>query len=83
VYPSIARAAVLMEAGEPKAGLAALDELPHPGVTTYQPYWTVRGHLLRALGREDKAGAAFLTAAGLTQDSAVRSYLFSAAATKR
>jgi len=79
----VARAAVLMEAGEPEAGLAALDELPHPGVTDYQPYWTVRGHLLRALGREDEAGAAFLTAAGLTQDSAVRSYLLSAAATKR
>jgi predicted RNA polymerase sigma factor len=73
----VGRAVALMESGKPDAGMAALDELEATRVANYQPYWAARGHLLRVLSREDEAQNAFTRAASLTDDPAMRKYLFS------
>ena len=44
-------------------------------VTSYQPYWAVRAHLLRELGRTREAKDAFDRAIGLSEDDAVRTFL--------
>ena len=46
------------------------------GPSDYQPYWAARGHLLRLLDRKDEAREAFDRAASLTDDPALREYLF-------
>jgi predicted RNA polymerase sigma factor len=57
------------------AGLAVLDTLTAPRLTSYQPYWALRAHLLRQLGDRDAAKQAYLTAAALMQDESVRRWL--------
>ena len=42
----------------------------------YQPYWAARGHLLHLLNRNGEAEKAFTRAASLTDDAALREYLF-------
>jgi RNA polymerase sigma-70 factor (ECF subfamily) len=74
------RAVALAQCGQPAAGLAALDEIPPARVVTYQPWWAARGHLLKLLDRPDEAAAAFIRAASLTDDSALRRHLFHCAA---
>ncbi|HEX6815583.1 MAG TPA: DUF6596 domain-containing protein [Gemmatimonadaceae bacterium] len=69
------RAAAVAEAASPTAGLAALDTIPRESVSTYQPYWAVRAHLLQRLGRSGEAADAFDRAIGLTEDPAVRAFL--------
>lgn len=71
----IGRAVALAQAGNVEAGWAALEEIGGERVATYQPYWASRAHLLRMLGREDEARAAFRRAASLTDDAALRAYL--------
>jgi RNA polymerase sigma-70 factor (ECF subfamily) len=71
----IGRAAAVSEAQGPEAGLALLDGIERVAVSAYQPYWAVRGHLLRRLGREAEASDAFERAIGLTEDDAVRRFL--------
>jgi RNA polymerase sigma-70 factor (ECF subfamily) len=71
----VAQAAAVAEASGPAAGLAMLDTLDAPAVATYQPYWAVRAHLLRALDRPSEALAAYDRAIGLTEDPAVRRFL--------
>jgi RNA polymerase sigma-70 factor (ECF subfamily) len=44
-------------------------------VTSYQPYWAVRAHLLSELGRKRAAQEAFDRAIGLSEDDAVRAFL--------
>jgi RNA polymerase sigma-70 factor (ECF subfamily) len=46
---SVGRAVVLAQAGDPSAGLNALDVLPQSSVVNYQPFWAARGHLLELL----------------------------------
>ncbi len=70
------RAVALGQAGQLAAGLSALDEIPADRVVSYQPYWAARGHLLRLLKREEEACNAFTRAASLTDDTALRNYLF-------
>lgn len=72
----VGRAVALAQAVEPAAGLTALDEIPASWVANYQPYWAARGHLLQLLSRRDEASRAFSRAASLTDDSALREYLF-------
>jgi RNA polymerase sigma factor (sigma-70 family) len=72
----VGRAVALAQASNPGAGLAALDEIPTKRVVSYQPYWAARGHLLQLLGRKEEAQEAFTRAAGLTDDPALREYLF-------
>jgi RNA polymerase sigma factor (sigma-70 family) len=72
----VGRAVALAQAVEPAAGFAALEQIPANRVATYQPYWAARGHLLRLLNRKDEARQAFSRAASLTDDPALRDYLF-------
>jgi RNA polymerase sigma factor (sigma-70 family) len=72
----VGRAVAMAQAGQPEAGLAALEELPSERVLNYQPYWAARGHLLELSGRNEDAQNAFTRAAGLTDDPALRNYLF-------
>jgi predicted RNA polymerase sigma factor len=71
----IGHAAALGEAIEPEAGLAALDRMDSDDVSSYQPYWAVRAHLLQRLGKRSEAVDAFDRAIGLTEDPAVRQFL--------
>ncbi|OLD37007.1 MAG: RNA polymerase subunit sigma-70 [Candidatus Rokubacteria bacterium 13_1_40CM_2_68_8] len=71
----VGHAAALAQARGAEAGLAAIDAIPHDSVTTYQPYWALRAHLLKSLGRAEEAGQAFARAIGLSEDGAVREFL--------
>jgi predicted RNA polymerase sigma factor len=71
----VGRAVALAQAGDPSAGLAALDALPPDRVSEYQPYWAARGHVLHLLHRDADARAALSRAAGLTDDPALREHL--------
>ena len=73
---SVGRAVALAQAGNPSAGLNALETLPQNSVINYQPFWAARGHLLRLLKRDPEAREAFTRAASLTDDPALREYLF-------
>jgi RNA polymerase sigma-70 factor (ECF subfamily) len=68
-------AAAVAEASGPEAGLAVLDAIEPRDVSAYQPYWAVRAHLLRRLGKLREALDAFDRAIGLAQDPAVRQFL--------
>jgi RNA polymerase sigma-70 factor (ECF subfamily) len=68
-------AAAVAEAKGPEAGLAALDGIDLDAVSTYQPYWAVRAHVLQRLGKTSEAGDAFDRAIGLAEDPAVRQFL--------
>jgi RNA polymerase sigma factor (sigma-70 family) len=76
VGPLVGRAVAIAQAGEPTAGFAALEQIPSDPTADYQPYWAARGHLLRILNRNDEAVEAFNRAASLTDDPALRKYLF-------
>jgi arylsulfatase A-like enzyme len=50
---------------------------PQQAVSSYQPYWALRFHLLKELGRHEAAAKARQLAIGLTEDPSVRAYLLS------
>jgi predicted RNA polymerase sigma factor len=68
-------AAAVAEAKGAEAGLARLDGIDTEDISTYQPYWAVRAHLLQQLGKTPDALDAFDRAIGLTEDPAVRQFL--------
>ena len=68
-------AAALAEAKGPSAGLAVLGTIDPEEVSTYQPYWAVRAHLLQRLGKTRDAADAYDRAIGLAEDPAVREFL--------
>jgi RNA polymerase sigma-70 factor (ECF subfamily) len=68
-------AAAVAEAKGPEAGLAVLDGIDPAAVSTYQPYWAVRAHLLQRLGKTPEAVGAFDRAIGLAEDPAIRQFL--------
>jgi len=68
-------AAALAEANGPQAGLAVLDAIKSDAVSSYQPYWAVRAHLLQQLGKTPEALNAYDRAIGLAEDPAVRQFL--------
>ena len=68
-------AAAVGEANGPEAGLAVLDRIHRDDVSTYQPYWAVRAHLLQLQGKTSEAADAFDRAIGLAEDEAVRQFL--------
>ncbi len=72
---SVGRAVALAQAGDPPAGLGALDALRQTAVVAYQPYWAARGHILELLHRKEEAAQAFERAASLTDDPALRDHL--------
>jgi RNA polymerase sigma-70 factor (ECF subfamily) len=71
----VGRAAAIAEVGGAASALSELDRIEDPSIKTYQPYWAVRAHLLKQLGRVGEACAAFDRAAGLAEDEAVRRFL--------
>jgi RNA polymerase sigma-70 factor, ECF subfamily len=71
----IGRAVALAQAGDPAAGLRALDDIAGDRIVTYQPYWAARGHLSHLLGNSSDARKAWEHALGLTDDPALRQYL--------
>jgi RNA polymerase sigma-70 factor (ECF subfamily) len=71
----VARAALLLEAGDAGAARRALDALEGQAVAGYQPYWVALARLLRAEGRAAEAAAARQGALGLTEDPALREFL--------
>ena len=72
----VGRAVALAQAGTPADGFAALEQISADRVVNYQPYWAARGHLLHLLNRNGEAEKAFTRAASLTDDAALREYLF-------
>jgi len=68
-------AAAIAAANGPQAGLAVLDEIDRDEVSTYQPHWAARAHLLQLLGKTSEAADAFDRAIGLAEDSAVKQFL--------
>jgi RNA polymerase sigma-70 factor (ECF subfamily) len=72
---AVARAAAHAEAHGPEVGMQLLDQIDVRSVSTYQPYWAVRAHLLQKLQRHGDAAVAFDRAIGLSDDHAVRSFL--------
>lgn len=73
----VAHAALTAEAGMPGQALSLLDEFAD-ALGDYQPYWVARGRALLLLGRRTEAIRAYQTAAGLTEDAAVREFLLAA-----
>jgi RNA polymerase sigma-70 factor (ECF subfamily) len=69
------RAVALAQAGDPLAGLAALDAIPAASVASYQPYWAARGHILSLLKRDEEGRGCWTRAAGLTDEPALQRYL--------
>ena len=72
---AVGRAAAHAESESAKAGLALLDDIDAEAVTSYQPYWAVRAHLLSELRRTREAQDAYDRAIGLSEDDAVRRFL--------
>ena len=68
-------AAAVAEANGPDAGLAVLDAIDSRSISDYQPYWAVRAHLLKQLGKTSESFEAFDRAIGLAEDPAVRKFL--------
>ncbi|HEX6885720.1 MAG TPA: DUF6596 domain-containing protein [Planctomycetota bacterium] len=71
----IGHAVAVAEARDAEAGLALLDGLERASVSAHQPYWAVRAHLLKRLGRAEEATQAYDLALGLTREEAVRRFL--------
>jgi len=72
---AVARAAAHAEVRGPDAGLTLLDQIDSQAVISYQPYWAVRAHFLRQLGRVQAAAEAYDRAIGLSEDPSVRTFL--------
>lgn len=72
---AIAAAAAAAHVKGPDDGLRRLEALPSARVADHQAFWAVSAHLLRQRGDEPAATAAYLRAAGLTDDPAVRAFL--------
>lgn len=75
---AVARAVAYAEAGQCRAALVQLDALTE--CAGYQPWWAARARVLWLLGEEAAAREAAATAAGLSDDPAVRAFLLSGGA---
>ena len=71
----VGQAAAVAEARGVAEGLAMLEAIGDSAAAAYQPYWAVRAHLLRNLGRAAEAAAAYDRAIGLAVDPATRQFL--------
>jgi len=52
-----------------------LDTIDLEEISSFQPYWAVRAHLLQRLGKTSEASDAYDRAIGLAEDPAVRKFL--------
>ena len=71
----VAHAAAVAEARGANAGLGALSAISPDALASYQPYWALRAHLLARVGRVPDAREAYVRAAELSEDEAVRTFL--------
>lgn len=71
----VGHAAAIAEAKGLEQGLALLDTLPLESLKNYQPYWALRAHLLKRLGRKVEAKQTYIRAIGLAEDRAIREFL--------
>lgn len=71
----VSLACALANARGPEAGLQALDAIPSNDVTSYQPFWAARAHLLATGGARAAARQAYERAIGLSTSAVVRTYL--------
>jgi RNA polymerase sigma-70 factor (ECF subfamily) len=69
------RAAALAEVDGPAAGLAAVDDLRSSGLDTYYLFHAARADLLRRLGRDAEAAAAYDAARALTANPVEQAFL--------
>jgi RNA polymerase sigma-70 factor, ECF subfamily len=69
------RAVALAEVRGPAAGLAAIDDLRSPGLDSYYLFHAARADLLRRLGRDEEAAAAYATARALTANPVEQAFL--------
>jgi RNA polymerase sigma-70 factor (ECF subfamily) len=69
------RAVALAEVHGPAAGLAAVDKLRSPGMDSYYLLHAARAALLRRLGRDAEAAAAYDAARALTANPAEQTFL--------
>ena len=69
------RAVALAEVDGSAAGLAALDQLRSPALDSYYLFHAARADLLRRLGRDDEAAAAYDIARSLTANPAEQAFL--------
>src|SRR5438445_146112 len=76
----VGHAAALAQARGSGSGPEALGRTARDAAVSHQPYWALRAHLLKRLGRADEAAQAFARAIGLSEDSAVREFLAGEAA---
>jgi predicted RNA polymerase sigma factor len=79
ISPTLGRqtgyAAAIAEANGAGQGLAVLEAIDPSATSAYQPYWAVRAHLLKRLGRSAEASEAYDRAIGLTEDPAIKEFL--------
>jgi RNA polymerase sigma-70 factor (ECF subfamily) len=69
------RAVALAEVSGPAAGLAAVDDLRAPALDGYYLFHAARGDLLRRLGRDEQAAAAYDVARSLTANPVEQAFL--------
>jgi RNA polymerase sigma-70 factor (ECF subfamily) len=69
------RAVALAEVSGPAAGLTAVDHLRSPGLDSYYLFHAARADLLRRLGRDEEAAAAYDVARALTTNPVEQAFL--------
>jgi len=69
------RAVTLAEVRGPAAGLTAMDDLRSPGLDRYYLFHAARAALLRRLGRDEEATAAYAAARALTTNPVEQAFL--------
>jgi RNA polymerase sigma-70 factor (ECF subfamily) len=69
------RAVALAEVRGPAAGLTAVDDLRSAGLDSYYLFHATRADLLRRLGRDEEAAAAYTTARSLTANPVEQAFL--------
>jgi RNA polymerase sigma-70 factor, ECF subfamily len=75
VLAALNRAVAVAEAEGPAAALAIVDDLDPARLSGYYLFHAIRADLLRRLGRNADAAAAYETALALTLNAAERAYL--------
>lgn len=71
----VAWAAALAQSGRPEAALAMLGAIDPAAAASHQPFWATRAFALAECGRGTEAAEAYLRAAALAEDLALRAFL--------
>ena len=71
----VARAAAVGNAFGADAGIRALSQIDETGLSSFQPYWATKAHLLAEQGVNNEAIRAYQKAISLTTDHSIRIWL--------